>query len=332
MSKVSVIGTTSWATTLAILLARNGAEVILHSRTEAEASSLQEHRENQRFLPGFPFPENMNVTANLEDIMTDAEVIVLAVPSQSFTTNVRSLVPGMEKQYIFVSATKGLESGTSMRMSEILSRDIPTRFVKGIAVLSGPNLSKEVVSGMPSATVVASQNEQIAGRVQQLFLSKYFRVYTNSDLIGVEFGGALKNILALGAGISDGLGFGDNGKSSLITRGLSEVNRLAVACGANPLTIYGIAGLGDVMATCTSPLSRNRYVGECIGRGQSLENVLSSMNNVAEGVYTVPEALNLASRFHVDMPITETIGRVLRGDISSEQSVSDLMTRVPNNE
>ncbi len=329
---MSVIGTTSWATTLAILLARNGSEVVLHSRTETEALSLQIDRENRRFLAGFPFPANMTVTSNLKDTMAEAEVVVLAVPSQSFAANIVDILPGMEKEYIFVSATKGLETGTSNRMSEILSRDIPSRFITGIAALSGPNLSKEVVRGMPSATVVASQDESITDKVQQLLLSKYFRVYTNSDLIGVELGGALKNILALGAGISDGLGFGDNAKSSLITRGLSEVSRLAVACGANPLTIYGIAGLGDVMATCTSPLSRNRYVGECIGRGQNLNEILASMNNVAEGVYTVPEALSLASRFKVDMPITHSISRILRGDISPEDSVNDLMTRIPHNE
>lgn len=332
MAKVAVIGTTSWATTLAILLARNGSEVVLCARTEVEALSLEKDRENKRFLSGFQFPENMTVTSDMDNMMSGTEVIVLAVPSQSFSHNVKGLIPGMQEEYIFVSATKGLEGGTSRRMSEILSSDIPSKFIRGISVLSGPNLSKEVVTGMPSATVVASEQDQIASRVQDLFLSKYFRVYKNSDVIGVELGGALKNILAVGAGISDGLGFGDNAKSSLITRGLSEVNRLAVACGANPLTIYGISGLGDVMATCTSSLSRNRYVGECIGRGQNLNDILASMNNVAEGVYTIPEALNIAKQFNVDMPITENISRVLRGELSPQQSVHDLMIRVPHNE
>jgi glycerol-3-phosphate dehydrogenase (NAD(P)+) len=332
LSRVSVIGTTSWATTLGILLANNGADVLLYARTEDEAKELNSTRENKRFLPGFKFPRNLKVSASIREITIDTQVIVLAVPSQSFRDNIRTIIPFLDTQCIFVSATKGLEGNTSKRMSEILEDEVPSSYLKGICVLSGPNLSKEVAEQMPSATVVASKDQAIANEVQRLFVSDYFRVYTNDDVVGVELGGSLKNILALGAGISDGLGFGDNGKSSLITRGLVEINKLAVKAGANPSTVYGISGLGDVMATCTSHLSRNRYVGECIGKGYKLDDVLGSMKNVAEGVYTTSEALRLASKMKIDMPITETILRVLKGEISAKDSVAELMIRRPRSE
>lgn len=332
MAKISVIGTTSWGTTLAILLARNGAEVLLWARTEEEAVALESARENQRLLRSFFFPDSMHVTSSMQETAAGADIVVLVVPSNSLRENARRLFPYLESHSIVLSATKGLEKTSAKRMSQVLEDELPKACHWGISVLSGPNLAKEIVGEMPASTVVASRDHEVALRIQELFMSSTFRVYTNTDMIGVELGGALKNIVALGAGISDGLGYGDNGKAALITRGLFEITRLGVASGANPLTFAGLTGLGDLVATCFSPLSRNRYVGEELATGKNLTEILSSMAHFAEGIDTTLGALNLARSLDVDMPLTQAISAILFEDMDPRQAVTDLMARSPRPE
>ena len=332
MARVTVIGTTSWGTTLAILLANNGSEVLLWARTHDEAAALEQAGENPRLPPGSPFPPGLRVTASLDEAIPGADMVVVAVPSRSLRENTRILLPHLGSGSILLSATKGLEKESARRMSEVMEDELPELHHARIGVLSGPNLAREIVRGMPASTVIASRNEEVALRAQKLFMSPVFRVYTNSDVVGVELGGALKNIIALGAGICDGLGYGDNGKAAFITRGLVEMTRLAVAAGANPLTLAGLAGLGDLVATCSSPLSRNRYVGEQLAAGLGIEEVLSSMRNVAEGVDTTTAALTLAARLGVDMPLTQAISAVLFRGVEPRSAVAELMGRAPRSE
>lgn len=332
VAKVSVIGTTSWGTTLAMVLARNGSNVMLLARTQEEAAALESDRENLRLLPGFPFPPGMHATASVEEALSVADMVVIVVPSRSIRENIRGLLPHLDHRSILLSATKGLEKTSANRMSQVMEEELPQAFHSRIGVLSGPNLAKEIAQGMPASTVIASRDESVALRAQELFMSPIFRVYTNTDVVGVELGGALKNIIALGAGISDGLSYGDNGKAAFITRGLVEITRLGVAAGANPLTFAGLAGLGDLVATCSSPLSRNRYVGEQLASGRKLEEILAAMKNVAEGVDTTVGALQLASRLNVDMPLTRALSTVLFQGMDARQAVMGLMSRAPRPE
>ena len=244
MARVTVIGTTSWGTTLAILLANNGSDVALWARTEEEAAALRQAGENPRLPPGSTFPAGLRVTASLHDSVPDSDMVVVSVPSRSLRENMRAVVPHLVGGAIVLSATKGLENESARRMSEVMEEELPEQFHDRIGVLSGPNLAREIVRGMPASTVIASRSEDVALRAQELFMSPVFRVYTNADVVGVELGGALKNIIALGAGICDGLGYGDNGKAAFITRGLVEMTRLAVAAGANPLTLAGSGRAG----------------------------------------------------------------------------------------
>jgi glycerol-3-phosphate dehydrogenase (NAD(P)+) len=332
VTKVSVIGTTSWGTTLAIILANNGSDVMLWARTQEEAAAMESAKENQRMLKGIPFPPGMHATASMEEAICEAEMVVMVVPSRSIRENAKRLLPHISPNSILLSATKGLEKNSAKRMSQVIEEELPEAFHSRISVLSGPNLAKEIAQGMPASTVIASRDESVALRVQELFMSNIFRVYTNTDIVGVELGGALKNIIALGAGISDGLGYGNNGKAAFITRGLAEITRLGVSAGANPLTFAGLTGLGDLIATCSSPLSRNRYVGEQLAYGKGLQEILFSMNNVAEGVDTTLGALELASRLKVEMPLTQAISNVLFQNMDPRQTVVDLMGRAPRPE
>ena len=332
MARVGVIGATGWGTTLAIILANNGSEVLMWARTQEEATGLEQARENLRLLPGATFPPGMRVTASMEEAVSGADMVAIVVPSRSLRENVRGLLPYASPRSIILSATKGLEKASAKRMSQVIEEELPEAFHDRISVLSGPNLAREIAQGMPASTVIASRREEVARSAQELFTSPSFRVYTNTDVVGVELGGSLKNIIALGAGICDGLGYGDNGKAAFITRGLVEITRLGVAAGANPLTLAGLAGLGDLVATCSSRLSRNRYLGEQLAAGRKLEEVLSSMKNVAEGVDTTVGALTLASRLNVEMPLTQAIGDVLFQGLNPLQAVADLMGRAPGPE
>ena len=332
MSRIGVVGTTSWGTTLAILLARRGNDVCLWARTEEEASRLHSDGENARLLPGHAFPDGLSVTSSPREALGGSELVVLAVPSSSLRENVRAVRDSIDDPAAVVSATKGLEAGTSRRMSEVLSEELPERLHGRICALSGPNLAPEIIDGMPSGTVVASESPEAAARAQEAITSALFRVYTNDDIIGVELGGALKNIIAISAGICDELGYGNNAKAAMLTRGIAEIARLGVACGARWQTFAGLAGIGDLIATCSSPLSRNHYVGEQLARGRSISDIRGSMTNVAEGIDTTAAAVALAGERGVEMPITSAMYSVLFEGVALDQAISGLLERAPGTE
>ena len=332
MAKIGVVGTTSWGTTLGILAARESQDVLLWARTEDEASLLRKDGENRRFLPGKPFPTGLSITASKQEAFNDADLVIVAVPSSTLRANIRSIRDSLRDPKVIVCATKGLEMGSGKRMSQVLDDELPSSLHSMICALSGPNLALEIVDGKPSSTVVASPNEEAARHAQALLTSAKFRVYTNTDIVGVEFGGALKNIIALGAGICDGLRYGDNTKAAFMTRGLAEITRLAVAAGANALTLAGLAGMGDLVATCSSSLSRNHFVGEELAKGRTLAEIRAGMTHVAEGVDTTAAAVSLADKLGVEMPIAEATHRVLFDNIPIGQAVAGLMGRAPSPE
>ncbi len=332
MARVGIAGTTSWGTTLGILLARQGVEVRLWARTEEEARTLRAAGQNERFVPGVPFPSGLRVTASPWEAFGGADLAILAVPSRTLRQNIRAIREPLTAPTIVVSATKGLEMGSGKRMSEILREELPEKLHTGICALSGPNLAKEIVEGKPSSTVIASPNQEAAKTAQAIINSSHFRVYTNDDIVGVECGGALKNIIALGGGICDGLRYGDNAKAAFMTRGLAEITRLGVALGANPLTFAGLAGIGDLVATCSSNLSRNHSVGQQLAEGKTLAYIRASMINVAEGVDTTAAAMILADRLDVEMPITRAIYDVLFNGVGLREAIADLLGRAPSPE
>ena len=327
-----IVGATTWGTTLALLVAGKGARVTLLARSVEEAERLKTQGENSRFLPGVPFPGALSVSGSSDAALASAEVVVLAVPSHSLRENARRIREGLPADAVVVSAAKGLDLESAARMSDVLAEELPERNHPGICALSGPNLAKEIVQGKLASTVIAGRTPEAAARAQTLLMSSRFRVYTSNDLVGVELGGALKNIVALGAGICDGLEAGENAKAAFVTRGLAEITRLGVAAGASPLTFAGLAGLGDVIATCASRFSRNRYVGEQLALGRSWQEVRESMDNVAEGVNATQAALIKARQLDVDMPITETTYRVLHEGLSPREAAVELMERPARSE
>ena len=327
VDKTVVVGATTWGTTLALVLAAEGRPVTLLARDPAESERLESARENSRFLPGIPFPPLLRVSADAPEALDGATLAVIAVPSDRLRENVRRISGHLGAGTVVVSASKGLELPSAMRMSEALAEELPPKLHPGICALSGPNLAKEIVQGKPSSTVVAGVVQEAVEYAQAALLSSRFRVYTSSDVTGVELGGALKNIVALGAGICDGLEFGENAKAAFVTRGLAEIARLGVAAGAEPLTFAGLAGVGDVIATCASRLSRNRYVGEQLAQGRSWPEIRASMDNVAEGVNATEAALKMAARLSVEMPIAQTTYRVLHEGLSPREAAAELMER-----
>ena len=326
-AKVTVVGATTWGTTLSVIMSKEGREVTLLARNPDERDQLAIARENARFLPGVKFPEQMEISSDPADALPGAAMVVIAVPSDRLRDNARRIADHVAPDTVVVNAAKGMELPSALRMSQVLAQELPAAVQLGICSLSGPNLAKEILQGKPSTTVVASESHEAAERAQATLLSSRFRVYTSDDVVGVELGGALKNIVALGAGICDGLEFGENAKAALITRGLAEIARLGVAAGANPLTFAGLAGVGDVIATCASRLSRNRYVGEQLALGRSWPEIRDSMDNVAEGVNATGAALKLAHQLDVEMPIAETTYRVLHEGLSPREAAIELMQR-----
>ena len=325
--RAAVVGTTAWGTTLAVHLARNGTQTVLVAREGDEAALLQRERTHVRRLPGVPFPESLEVAAGAAGV-AGADLVVFAVPSGTLEANARAVGPQVAADATLLSATKGIEVETGRRMTEVLAATLPGR---PVAAISGPNLSREVVAGLPGSTVIASRG----GRVEALraaFHSTALRVYTSEDVVGVEYGGALKNVMAIAAGMVDALGFGDNAKAALLTRGLAEITRLGAAAGADPLTFQGLAGVGDMVATSYSPLSRNRRLGELVAGGQTLQEALEVLGETAEGVTTVPAALRLARALGVEMPITEGLQRVLAEGQSPLEAMRVLMGREPRSE
>jgi len=326
-TKVTVIGTTGWGTTLGIKLANAGAEVTLWARTEEEAAKLNTDRENIAHLPSFHFPETLWASSSPAEALEAADLVILAVPAQTMRDNLRLVGQHFQDSTLLLAISKGIEIETTKRMSEVIIEELGDSFASRTAILSGPNFAKEVAQDLPTATVIASANMETASRIQYIISSPNFRAYTNDDMVGVELGGALKNVMALSVGMSDGLGFGDNTRAALITRGLAEMARLGMAAGANPLTFSGLAGMGDLVATCTSQLSRNRFVGQELAKGRPLEEILSSMSGIAEGVDTTIATLRLARKLGVEMPIAEQVYRVLFEGLAVKEAVPALMER-----
>ena len=329
MARIGVIGTTSWGTTLAMLAESAGADVTLWARSEGEAAALRSEGENRRFLPNVKLPPSINITSSSSKAFNESDLVIIAVPSNSMRANIRSVKDSISHSTVIVSATKGLEINSGKRMTQVLEEELQDRPDTRLCALSGPNLVSEIVAGKPSSSVIASSNQSIAIQVQSLLTSSKFRLYTNSDIIGVELGGALKNIVALGAGVCDGLGIGDNSKAAFMTRGLAEITRLGVAAGAEPMTFAGLAGIGDLIATCSSELSRNHHVGRELVKGKSLEQIISTMTHVAEGVGTTRATVKLAESLGVDMPIAQTTYKVLFNNLDVHQAIADLMDRDP---
>ncbi len=330
--QATIIGATTWGTTLGILLAQNEVPVNLLARTEAEAQTLSSQGRNARFLPDFLFPEGLSVTSEPESALQQSDLVIIAVPSDRLRENVQRIKAHLHPGMTVLSATKGLELPTARRMSQVLEDELPAELHPGICVLSGPNLAKEIVEGKLASTVIAGRNPEATQKAQNMLMSTNFRVYTSADVLGVELAGALKNIVALGAGIGDGMDAGENAKAAFITRGLAEMTRLGIAAGADPLTFAGLAGLGDVVATCSSRLSRNRYVGEQLAKGHSWAEISESMDNVAEGVNATLAALVLAKELGVEMPIAEMASRVLFDGLSPQKAMAELMSRPARSE
>ena len=332
IGQTAIIGATTWGTTLGILLAQNGVPVSLLTRSESEAQTLTSQRRNARFLPDAPFPDSLSVTSEPESALRQSSLVIIAVPSDRMRENVQRIESHLQPGAIILSATKGLELPTAQRMSQVLEDELPAELHPGICVLSGPNLAKEIVEGKLASTVIAGRNPEATQKAQNMLMSTNFRVYTSADVLGVELAGALKNIVALGAGIGDGMDAGENAKAAFITRGLAEMTRLGIAAGADPLTFAGLAGLGDVVATCSSRLSRNRYVGEQLAKGHSWAEIRESMDNVAEGVNATQAALVLAKELGVEMPIAEMASRVLFDGLSPQKALAELMSRPARSE
>lgn len=328
----TVVGTTTWGTTLAILSARAGVPVRLLCRTEEEADGLRRAGQHTQRLPGVAFPPTLSAEHDPGLALRDARLVIVAAPSDRFRQNLRRIADSVPADAVVLSVTKGLELPAGLRMSEVLAEELPDHSPGRFAALSGPNLAGEIIAGKPALTVVAASDESSREMVQDTLMSPAFRVYTSDDVVGVELGGSLKNIIALAAGMADGLGAGDNAKAALVTRGLSEIGRLGIAAGAQLMTFAGLAGLGDVMATCSSPLSRNRRVGEELAKGRTLDEILAGMDAVAEGVNTTVAALEMAEKLEVDMPITRLMSRVLFEGLPAAECIPALMERPPRAE
>ncbi len=325
--KIGVIGAGSWGTALAHMLAGKGYSVTLWAYEKDLVERLKVTRENDLFLPGFSLPSNLLFTADLSAALTGKDVVLLVSPSQVMRLVVRQALDDFNPESLIVSASKGIENGTLLTMSQVLRELLPQSCHQRLAVISGPSFAKEVALGIPTAVVAAATQQDIAEQVQNIFTNAYFRVYTNNDILGVELCGALKNVMALAAGVSDGLGFGLNTRAALITRGLAEISRLGMALGARAATFSGLAGMGDLVLTCTGDLSRNRSVGIALGQGKTLDEILNGMNMVAEGVKTTLSAYQLAAKVGVEVPITEQMYRILYQQKDPRQAVTDLLSR-----
>lgn len=330
--QIAVVGATTWGTTLAIILAKQGTRVQVLARTQEEAGLLEREREHAVRLPGFAFPASMHATATVSEAFSGAAAVIYAVPATHMRSNLQATVQYISGTPLIISVAKGLERESSKRMSEVMTEELPQSLHSRVCALSGPNLAKEIVRDKPATSVVASADVRAAEEAQAALNVGTFRVYTNTDIIGVELGGALKNIIAIGAGIADGLDYGNNAKASFLTRGLAEIARLGVAAGANPLTFAGLAGLGDLMTTCYSPLSRNYRLGTELAQGRALEDVLAEMGEVVEGVNTTPAALEMARALGVEMPITEMTNRILFEGLGIKEAVFQLLAREPKPE
>jgi len=324
---MAVIGAGAWGTALARVLAAGSVNVALWTWQAGHAAAMIRDAENREFLPGFDLPANLHPTADLQEALAGAQLVLISVPSQVVRRVLEQAKPWLKSTDCIVSATKGIEEGSLMLMSEVASEVLGADAARKFVVLSGPSFAKEVASGMPTNVVVAGTESAVVSQVQSVFSSERLRAYTSDDVLGVQLGGALKNVIAIAAGACDGIGFGNNTRAALITRGIAEITRLAVRRGANPLTLSGLSGLGDLVLTCTGELSRNRTVGYELGRGKRLADVLSNLGHVAEGVHTARSAYEMSRIFGVELPITTEVYRVLFDDKEPLQAVKDLVGR-----
>jgi glycerol-3-phosphate dehydrogenase (NAD(P)+) len=327
--QIGVIGAGAWGTTLAVKLAAAERPVTLWAHTAEATEELATVRENRRYLPGVVFPPNIRIVSDEAYLAEPHRFFVLAVPSAHLRSSLQRLRARLYPDAALLSVVKGIEEGTHLRMTQVIAQELPGRRV---AVLSGPNLAREIAAGKPAGSVVASEDGGLAAELASVLASDRFRVYTNPDVVGVELCGALKNVVALAAGFVDGLGFGDSAKAGIITRGLAEMTRLGVAAGAHPVTFAGLAGVGDLIATCMSPLSRNRRAGELMASGMSWTDAAARLDGVAEGVFTVRGALELAAEHGVELPIAEQVAAVIYDGRPPMAAVAELMGREPKDE
>ncbi len=328
--KITVIGAGAWGTTLSILLQEGGRDVALWIYEKDLAEDIKKFRENKQFLPGFLIPASIEIATEKSSVCQHSKIVIFAVPTQHLRRIAKEFSPCIEEEAIIVSASKGIEVDALKRGSEILKEEIKEG--KKFAVISGPNLSKEIARGLPAATVVASENFEVAKYLQSILMLERFRVYTNLDVIGVELGGALKNVIAIASGVADGLNLGDNAKAGLLVRGIAEMTRLGIVLGAKAETFAGLSGIGDLIATCASTLSRNHYVGVEIARGRKLKEILEGMKEIAEGVLTSKAALALSKKYSVEMPIAKEVHAVLFEGKDPYSAIADLMKREPKEE
>lgn len=327
MKRLAIIGAGSWGTALAVVLAPKVSEIGLWVYEQDLAERIRQTRENDTYLPGFQLPAHIQVTHELGPALAGADIVLSVVPSHLVRGLYLQMQPFLNPSMLFVSATKGLENGSLLRMSEVIGEVLQNGFVPRIAVISGPTFAREVARFEPTALVCASVDPVVAGQIQAVFSGPTFRLYTSTDPIGVEIGGSIKNVVAIGAGVLHGMGLGYNAGAALITRGLAEITRLAVAMGGKPLTLAGLAGLGDLVLTCTGELSRNRTVGVELAHGRRLEEIVGSMKMVAEGIKTTRAAVELARRFSVEMPIAEQMFQMLYGGTAPREAIQRLMQR-----
>lgn len=324
MKRIAVIGSGSWGTALAVMLDKYGHDVTIWSWQEEEARRIREDGEHKEFLPGVPIRKEIKIVTSPEEAVEGAELIIAAVPSKFVRINMEKFSPYFKKEQIIINVAKGIEDGSLKTLAEVIKECAPQCEV---AVLSGPSHAEEVGRGIPTAAVIACKDEAVAKMIQHEFSNPTFRLYTNTDVMGVEIGAAMKNIIALAAGMSDGLGFGDNTKAALMTRGMAEIKRLGVAMGGDEKTFFGLSGIGDLIVTCTSMHSRNRRAGIMLGQGKSLDETLKEVHMVVEGVNTARAATELAEKYNVSMPITEAITGVLFNGDDVRQVVYNLMMR-----
>jgi glycerol-3-phosphate dehydrogenase (NAD(P)+) len=332
LARIGILGAGGWGTALSLLLHRNGHEVALWEFRPDVAVVLDRSRQNPDFLPGITIPDGIRITSDLDSVVSRKDVLLITLPSHVVGSVARSIPADRIGDAVIVSASKGIENDSLLRMSQVLAERIRGLMPGRIVALSGPSHAEEVSRGMPTVVVAASSSEASSRKVQDIFRSPDFRLYTSSDVIGVELGGSFKNIIAIAAGISDGVGFGDNTKAAIMIRGIVEMTRLGEAMGADPKTFAGLSGMGDLIVTCTSRHSRNRHVGEQVGGGKSLDEVLDGMKMVAEGVRTTRSAMDLARKHGVDMPITSEVYEILFNGKNPKKAVTDLMTRDPKAE
>lgn len=329
MERVGVIGAGSWGIALAVVLAKNGHQVTVWSILEEEITMLKEKHEHVEKLPGVKLPESMEFTTDLEQAVRTSDMLVLAVPSIFTRSTAKSMAPFVKDGQIIVCVAKGIEETTLMTISDVVEQEIPNA---DVAIMCGPSHAEEVGVGLPTTVVAGARTKATAEKVQDVFMDEVFRVYTSPDVLGMELGGSLKNVIALAAGVADGLGFGDNTKAALITRGIAEISRLAIAMGAKAETLAGLTGIGDLIVTCASKHSRNRKAGMLIGQGYTMEEATKEVKMVVEGIYSAKAARALAQKYEVDMPIIDIVNQVLFENMSAKEAVVELMEREKRSE